>query len=112
MRLTLSKFASVMHPVPGDAREPSPASAQTGRNLAAARGAKPGQIALALLLRKGLPQAWAYDLVYRHALALDASGERLAFGSTTGSAWISEDGGDNWLTLAEHLPPALAVAFV
>lgn len=63
-------------------------------------------------LRKGLPQAWAYDLVYRHALDLDASGERLAFGSTTGSAWISEDSGDSWLTLAEHLPPVHAVAFV
>jgi photosystem II stability/assembly factor-like uncharacterized protein len=63
-------------------------------------------------LRRGLPQAWAYDLVYRHALDLDASGERLAFGSTTGSVWISEDSGDSWLTLAEHLPPVHAVCFV
>ena len=63
-------------------------------------------------LRQGLPQAWAYDLVYRHALDLDASGERLAFGSTTGSVWLSEDSGDHWLTLAEHLPPVHAVAFV
>jgi hypothetical protein len=62
-------------------------------------------------LRRGLPQSWAYDLVYRHALALDASGERLAFGSTTGSAWVSEDSGDSWLTLAEHLPPVHAVTF-
>jgi hypothetical protein len=62
-------------------------------------------------LRRGLPQSWAYDLVYRHALDLDASGERLAFGSTTGSVWISEDSGDNWLTLAEHLPPVHAVTF-
>ena len=63
-------------------------------------------------LRRGLPQSWAYDLVYRHALDLDASGERLAFGSTTGSVWISENSGDDWLTLAEHLPPVHAVAFV
>ena len=63
-------------------------------------------------LRRGLPQAWAYDLVYRHALDLDASGERLAFGSTTGSVWISENGGDDWLTLTEHLPPVHAVLFV
>ncbi len=63
-------------------------------------------------LHRGLPQAWAYDLVYRHALALDATGERLAFGSTTGSVWISEDGGDAWITLAEHLPPVHAVRFV
>ena len=47
-----------------------------------------------------------------HALDLDASGERLAFGSTTGSVWISENQGDDWLTLAEHLPPVHAVVFV
>jgi len=33
-------------------------------------------------LTRGLPQRHAYDLVWRHALAVDASGERLAFGST------------------------------
>jgi hypothetical protein len=47
-------------------------------------------------LTKGLPQHHAYDLVWRHALAVDASGERLAFGSTSGGLWISEDGGDAW----------------
>ncbi len=30
------------------------------------------------------PQQHAYDIVYRHALALDEAGDRLAFGSTTG----------------------------
>lgn len=63
-------------------------------------------------LHRGLPQAWAYDLVYRHALDLDATGERLAFGSTTGSVWISENQGDDWITLGEHLPPVHAVLFV
>lgn len=63
-------------------------------------------------LHRGLPQAWAYDLVYRHALDIDASGEWLAFGSTTGSVWLSENQGDDWITLAEHLPPVHAVAFV
>ena len=43
------------------------------------------------VLRRGLPQRHAYDLVWRHALEVDASGERLAFGSTTGGLWISED---------------------
>lgn len=62
-------------------------------------------------LHRGLPQAWAYDLVYRNALDLDTTGERLAFGSTTGLVWISENGGDDWLTLAEHLPPVHAVIF-
>ena len=62
-------------------------------------------------LRQGLPQHQAYDLVYRHALAVDRTGERLAFGSTTGSLWVTENGGDGWITVAEHLPPVYAVAF-
>lgn len=61
---------------------------------------------------EGLPQVHAYDLVYRHALDVDGSGERLAFGSTTGSLWVSEDGGTSWATVAEHLPPVYAVRFV
>lgn len=63
-------------------------------------------------LKAGLPQIHAYDLVYRHALAIDASGERLAFGSTTGGLWVTEDGGDHWHTVAVHLPPVYAVTFV
>ncbi|HEY6989622.1 MAG TPA: hypothetical protein VH369_14610 [Bryobacteraceae bacterium] len=62
-------------------------------------------------LTQGLPQQHAYDLVYRHALDVDESGDRLAFGSTTGSLWISENGGDSWQTLAAHLPPIYAVRF-
>ena len=31
----------------------------------------------------------AYDLVYRHGLTIDATGDRLAFGSTTGGLWVS-----------------------
>ena len=45
------------------------------------------------VMRKGLPQRDAYDLVYRHGLDVDGSGDRLAMGSTTGTLWISEDGG-------------------
>lgn len=63
------------------------------------------------VLRKGLPQEPAFDLVYRHGLAIDDSGDRLAFGSTTGGLWISENQGDDWLTLPARLPPILAVAF-
>jgi len=62
-------------------------------------------------LRNGLPQEHAYDLVYRHALAVDGSGERLAFGSTTGTVWVTENGGDQWLTLTKHLPPVYAVQY-
>jgi photosystem II stability/assembly factor-like uncharacterized protein len=63
------------------------------------------------VLRRGLPQQHAYDLVYRHALAVDATGERLAFGSTTGGLWISQDGGDSWMAPEARLPPIYAVAF-
>jgi hypothetical protein len=62
-------------------------------------------------LTRGLPQEHAYDLVFRHALDVDETGERLAFGSTTGSLWISEDGGDSWGTVSSNLPPIYAVRF-
>ncbi|MEZ5365678.1 MAG: hypothetical protein R2748_25950 [Bryobacterales bacterium] len=62
-------------------------------------------------LSKGLPQEHAYDLVFRHALDVDESGERLAFGSTTGSVWTSDDGGDSWSTVSTNLPPVYAVRF-
>ncbi|MFK5956489.1 MAG: exo-alpha-sialidase [Planctomycetota bacterium] len=62
-------------------------------------------------LHQGLPQPPAYDLVYRHALDIDASGDVLAFGSTTGSLWVSEDQGDSWQAISKHLPPILCVRF-
>ena len=63
------------------------------------------------VLRNGLPQHHAYDLVWRHALTVDGSGERLAFGSTSGGLWISEDGGDSWMMPEMRLPPVAAVRF-
>jgi photosystem II stability/assembly factor-like uncharacterized protein len=60
-------------------------------------------------LRRGLPQEHAYDLVYRHALDVDATGDVLAFGSTTGSLWVTADGGDGWEAVSHHLPPVYAV---
>ena len=62
-------------------------------------------------LREGLPQESAYDLVYRHALDVDGSGERLAMGSTTGGLWISENRGEAWQCVSAHLPPIAAVRF-
>lgn len=62
-------------------------------------------------LRQGLPQEHAYDLVYRHGLDVDESGNKLVFGSTTGSVWISEDGGDSWQTVSSNLPPVYSVRF-
>jgi len=63
------------------------------------------------VLRNGLPQEHAYDLVYRHALAIDETGDRLAFGSTTGGLWITEDQGDHWAAVPARLPPIHAVKF-
>ena len=63
-------------------------------------------------LTNGLPQAHAYDLVFRHGLAIDPSGRTLAMGSTTGNLWISPDQGDRWQHVSAHLPPVYAVSFV
>ena len=59
----------------------------------------------------GLPPAPAYDLVYRHGLAVDDSGARLAMGSTTGALWTSADGGESWDLISAHLPPIYCVRF-
>ncbi len=63
------------------------------------------------VLTQGLPQGPAYDLVYRHALDITGDGAQLAFGSTTGSLWISEDQGDAWQCVSNHLPPIACVRF-
>ncbi len=63
------------------------------------------------VLTDGLPQEHAYDLVYRHALDVDATGDQLIMGSTTGSLWWSGDGGDSWHTLSANLPPIASVRF-
>jgi len=61
------------------------------------------------LLRDGLPQENAYDVVYRHALGL--SGDQLAFGSTTGNLYVSENRGNSWHCVAHNLPPIYSVRF-
>ncbi len=58
-------------------------------------------------LRQGLPQEHAYDVVYRHALAIQ--GDLLAFGSTTGNVYVSEDRGHRWQAVANNLPPVYSV---
>lgn len=64
------------------------------------------------ILRNGLPQGHAYDITFRHGLDVGLDGRTLAFGSTTGSLWVSEDQGDRWTTVSEHLPPIYCVRFV
>jgi hypothetical protein len=63
------------------------------------------------VLRNGLPQEHAYDLTFRHGLDVDESGDRLAFGSTTGSLWTSDNQGDTWSLVSAHLPPIFCVRF-
>ena len=63
------------------------------------------------VMSNGLPQRDAYDLVYRHGLAIDGSGMRLAMGSTTGGLWITEDAGERWRAVDARLPPIHAVTF-
>ena len=64
------------------------------------------------VLTRGLPQEHAYDLVYRHGLDLDRTGNRLVIGSTTGNLFVSEDQGESWAQVSAHLPPIHAVRFV
>ncbi len=60
-------------------------------------------------LRRGLPQVAAYDVVYRHALAV--SEDAVALGSTTGNLYLSENRGDNFETVTNNLPPIYSVRF-
>lgn len=52
-------------------------------------------------LRHGLPQDHCFDIVFRHSM--DISGSRLAFGTTTGNLYLSDDYGDSWRCLRHHL---------
>jgi hypothetical protein len=63
------------------------------------------------VLAEGLPRSEAYDLVYRHGLDVDASGEQLLLGSTTGSLWYSGDAGDSFVEVSSNLPPVHSVRF-
>ncbi len=63
------------------------------------------------VLDNGLPRSPAYDLVYRHGLDVDATGERLLLGSTTGSSWWTGDGGDSFELVSANLPPINSVRF-
>ena len=60
----------------------------------------------------GLPQQHAYDLIYRHGLAVAPNGKNLAMASTTGSLWLSGDAGESWNTVSQNLPPVAVVKFV
>lgn len=60
-------------------------------------------------LREGLPQEQCYDVVFRHSL--DKAGDRLAFGTTTGNVYWSDDRGERWRCLGCHFPLVYSLRF-
>ncbi|MGI9542786.1 MAG: WD40/YVTN/BNR-like repeat-containing protein [Cyclobacteriaceae bacterium] len=60
--------------------------------------------------RKGLPQENCFDLVYRHAL--DVNADEVVFGTTTGNLFHSQDRGTSWDLLGYTLPMVYSVDFV
>ena len=60
--------------------------------------------------RVGLPQQDCFDFAFRHAL--DLRGPRLTFGTACGSLYISDDRGERWRAIANHLPPIYSVRFM
>jgi len=60
-------------------------------------------------LSKGLPQQHCFDIVFRHAL--DKSATALAFGTTNGNVYISDDEGDTWECIQHHLARVDALVF-
>ena len=61
-------------------------------------------------LREGLPQRHCYDLVFRHGL--DAQGDSLAFGTTAGNFYVSDDRGDSWRCLVNNLAVVYSVRYM
>jgi hypothetical protein len=107
-------FAVAVHPGDGNTAWFAPALADQTRipadaALAVTRTTDGGKTFTAL--RNGLPQQHCYDLVYRHGLAVADDGRTLLMASTTGSVWLSENGGDNWQTISCNMPPVYAVCF-
>lgn len=62
------------------------------------------------VLREGLPQENAFDVTYRHGL--DARGDLVVFGSTTGSLYASENAGESWHCLGSNFPPINSVRLI
>ena len=63
------------------------------------------------VLSAGLPTGDAFDIVFRHALDVDETGDQLVVGSSTGGLWVSDNGGDSWTSLSQNLPPIYCVRF-
>ncbi len=51
--------------------------------------------------RTGLPQSFSFDIVFRHAFVIQDN--VLAFGTTTGNLYLSEDYGNSWQCISSTL---------
>lgn len=107
-------FAVAVHPRDGDTAWFAPAEADqrrvpVGAALVVNRTCDGGRSFETL--HTGLPQRHAYDLVYRHGLAVADDGQHLLMTSTSGGLWASADAGESWQTVSQSLPPAVAVRF-
>jgi ligand-binding sensor domain-containing protein len=60
-------------------------------------------------LTSGLPGECCFDIVFRHALA--RQGSCMAFGSTTGNLFFSDNDGDSWTCLSHVLGRVETVTF-
>jgi photosystem II stability/assembly factor-like uncharacterized protein len=60
-------------------------------------------------LRNGLPQHNAYDITFRHAL--DIQGNTLAFGTTAGNVYVSDDRGESWRCVTQNLATVYSTRF-
>ncbi len=61
-------------------------------------------------LTKGLPQQDCYVNILRDAMAVDSLDDcGIYFGTTGGQVYCSPNGGDDWTTITEFLPPVLSV---
>jgi photosystem II stability/assembly factor-like uncharacterized protein len=61
-------------------------------------------------IREGLPQEYCFDIVFRHSFAIAKN--RLAFGTTTGNLYVSEDKGESWNLETSHLQRIENVTFL
>jgi len=59
--------------------------------------------------REGLPQHHVFDIVFRHCFV--RSHGVMAFGTTTGNLYLSEDDGKNWHTISQTLARIDVVQF-
>lgn len=60
--------------------------------------------------RAGLPQNFCFDLILRHAF--DRTDTTMAFGTSSGSLFVSHDDGDNWKCISNHLARIESVIIV